>query len=444
MTKDTQAGNLMTKPPRAVVLGGYGLIGSACLRALKSAGFTVTGIGRDTDAARRVDPDGDWLIRDIATSSAADWTRDLAGVDVVVNASGALQDGARDNLKAIHETAITALIEGLTNQKARFIQISAVGVDVDAPTAFMATKARGDAALMESPLDWIILRPSLVLGRAAYGGTALLRAAAAMPVIGFQVLPQTPVQTVALDDVAAAVVQAAKGSIATQTLADLTAADVHSFKSLTAKMRVWLGFVPWRFTMTVPPLLLTPTGKIADALGWLGWRSPLRSTALKVLAEGIKGDPAPWHAAGGTPCRSLETTLRDMPATLQDRWFSRLYLLFPIAIATLSIFWLLSGLIGIAQSDIAIDVLTTRGVDPLLAGFAVFGGGLIDVILGAAILLRRYARRACGAMIAVSLGYLLAGTFMTPDIWADPLGPFVKVLPGVTLAAMVMALLDDR
>ncbi|AXI41954.1 SDR family oxidoreductase [Sulfitobacter sp. SK011] len=444
MNNDEQAGTSVKPPPRAVVLGGYGLIGAACLRALKSAGFTVTGVGRDADAARRVDPNGDWLIRDIARTTAADWAHDLAGIDVVVNASGALQDGARDDLTAIHEGAIKALIDGLGDQKTRFIQISAVGVALDAPTAFMSTKARGDANLMNSTLDWIILRPTLVLGRAAYGGTALLRAAAAMPLIGFQVLPDTPVQTIALDDLAAAVVQAARGDIPPGTLADVTSADVHTFASLTNKIRGWLGFAPWRFTITVPQPLLTLTGKIADGLGWLGWRSPFRSTALNVLADGIKGDPAAWHAAGGAACRSLDQTLRDMPATLQDRWFSRLFLLLPVAIATLSLFWMLSGLIGLARTGPAIEVLTSRGIDAGVASFAVIGGGVIDVALGTAILFRRYARRACGAMIAVSLGYLAAGTLLTPDIWVDPLGPFVKVLPGIVLAGMVMALMDDR
>lgn len=444
MSDAALTGDAATSSPRAVVLGGYGLIGSACLRALKSAGFVVTGVGRDAGATRRVEPDGDWLIRDIACASADDWARDLAGVDVVINASGALQDGARDNLVAIHEDAINALIAGIGKKPIRVIQISAAGAEENATTSFMSTKARGDAALMASPLDWIILRPTLVLGRAAYGGTALLRAAAAMPLVGIRVLPGTPVQTVALDDLAAAVVQAAKGEIPSKTLADITAPDTHSFASLTDKIRAWLGFAPWRFTINMPIPLLSLAGKIADGLGWLGWRSPLRSTALTVLAGGIKGDPSAWQAAGGIPCRSLDHTLRDMPATLQDRWFSRLFLLLPIAIATLSLFWLLSGVIGLVFAPTAIDVLTSRGIGTGMATFAVVAGGVIDIALGAAIVFRRHARRACGGMIAVSLGYLTAGTLLTPDIWADPLGPFVKVLPGIALAALVMALMDDR
>ena len=435
------------RPRRAIVLGGYGLIGSACLRALGDAGFDVTGVGRDADAATRMDSTLKWVIRDIAHTSSAEWAQVFEGVDVIVNASGALQDGARDTLELIHETALERMIAALgqlPDQNTRFIQISAAGVGLDASTAFFATKARGDAALMATPFDWIVLRPTLVLGRAAYGGTALLRAASVMPMIGTRVYPQTPVQTVALEDLSAAVVQSAQGQIARQTLADITAPEVHTLAELSDKLRQWHGLAPWRWHVTVPRPVLSLTAKIADGLGWLGWRSPLRSNALKVLKDGIAGDPSAWRAAGGAPCRSLAQTLTAHPATVQDRWFARLFLMLPVAVATLSLFWLLSGLIGLIYSGVAVEVLTTRGIATPLAMIAVIGGGVLDLLLGGAILLRRFARRACFGMIALSTGYLLAGTVFTPDIWADPLGPFVKVLPGMALALLSATLLEDR
>ena len=66
------------------------------------------------------------------------------------------------------------------------------------------------------------------------------------------------------------------------------------------------------------------------------------------------------------------------------------------------------------------------------------------MLLGAAVLVRRHARAACLGMIALSFGYLLAGSWLTPWLWADPMGPFVKVLPGMLLAAAVHALLEPR
>ncbi|WP_454623373.1 hypothetical protein [Brucella anthropi] len=45
--------------------------------------------------------------------------------------------------------------------------------------------------------------------------------------------------------------------------------------------------------------MLKLVGKVADLLGWLGWRSPMRSTALQALAGGIQGDPSAWLETGG-------------------------------------------------------------------------------------------------------------------------------------------------
>eukprot|EP00903_Cladosiphon_okamuranus_P000780 g778.t1 len=384
-------------------------------------------------------PDLVWIIRDIATTPTEDWKDIFADADVVVNASGALQDGARDNLTAIHETALKQMLDALSGTPTRFIQISAAGVSEDAPTAFFRTKASGDALVVASSSDWIVLRPALVLGAEAYGGSALLRAAAATPLVGGRVFPDAQIQTIHVEDLAQAVVQAAKGAVGTRFVADLTQDGSHSFDELTRHVRTWLGYPDWIFEIPVPGWLLKPIGKGADLLGWLGWRSPLRTNALLSLESGIKGDPTAWRDRGGIEIKSLEATLAAMPATAQERTFARLYLLLPLSIATLSLFWFLSGLIGLLSFTDAKAVLTDRGGSAGFASVAVIGGVIADMVLGAGVLVRRWTRLACLGMIAVSAAYLFFGTLLAADLWADPLGPFVKVLP-----ATVLALLDPR
>ncbi|MBN9672633.1 SDR family oxidoreductase [Roseibium aggregatum] len=429
---------------KAVVLGAYGFIGGACVRALQEEGFAVLGIGRSVTAAQRAFPDLVWIIRDIASVSAEEWKELLADADVVVNASGALQDGSRDNLTAIHETAVSRVVEALTGSKTRFIQISAAGVSEDAPTGFFRTKARGDRTVVASAIDWIVLRPVLVLGREAYGGTALLRASAALPLIGGKAFPQAKVQTVHVTDLARAVAQAATGSLGSRFVADLAEDQSRTFWELTVGIRSWLGYAPWRAAIAVPAWTVRLIGKGADALGWLGWRSPLRTNALKSLESGITGDPQEWRRRGGTSLKSLEETLRAMPATAQERAFSRVYLILPLAIGCLSLFWLLSGLMGLWSFRAAQSVLTETDVAHGIAGAAVIGGSVIDILLGLGVLWRRWTRPACLGMAAVSLGYLFFGTLLTPELWADPLGPFVKIFPALVLALAVAFLLDER
>ncbi len=429
---------------KAIVLGAYGLIGSACLRVLKANGFKVTGVGRSRAAGLRTDPGVTWVAQDIAWASVEDWAAIFDGADVVVNAAGALQDGTRDRLSGIHEDAVVRIVEALRGRSIRFVQISAAGASEDASTEFLRSKARGDAWLMRSSLDWVILRPTLVIGPQAYGGTALLRAAAAFPVVFARVLPDSAVQTVALDDVAQAVLRAAQGEVPTRTVFDLTEVGTRSLAETITTIRRWQGFAPWRLSVAVPRPLLRAVAVAADALGWLGWRSPLRSTALRTLEDGVFGDPSAWLAAGGAPCRSLEATLESLPSTVQERWFARMYLLLPLVIGTLSLFWMLSGLIGIAQRGAAQAVLMDRGLHLSFATLAVIGGSVIDLLLGLAVLWRPWARAACLGMVAVALSYLAGATFLAADLWADPLGPLLKVLPSIALALVGAALLDER
>ena len=79
----------------------------------------------------------------------------------------------------------------------RVIHLSAIGVDRATPSAFSKTKRQAETALAKRDLDWVVLRPSVLIGRSAYGGSALLRGIAALPIL--PVLPDTaPIQPVIL------------------------------------------------------------------------------------------------------------------------------------------------------------------------------------------------------------------------------------------------------
>ncbi|AWB25428.1 hypothetical protein DA075_31550 [Methylobacterium currus] len=76
-----------------LVLGGYGLIGSAVLLRLLDAGHAVVALRRDTGSARRRFLEATWIDRDIAAlSEPAAWQPLIAGCDAVVNCAGVLQD----------------------------------------------------------------------------------------------------------------------------------------------------------------------------------------------------------------------------------------------------------------------------------------------------------------------------------------------------------------
>src|SRR5262249_54437227 len=156
----------------------------------------------------------------------------------------------------------------------------------------------------------------------------------------------------------------------------------------------------------------------ADLLGALGWRSPARSTALAQLAEGVVGDPTAWMQATGIRPMSLDDMLARHPAGVQDRWHARLYLLKPVAIAGLSLFWLMTGVVTLTGGRTAgMAYLTDGGFSPGWAMATLIGGSLLDIALGLLLPVRRFTRAVLLTMLAITPFYLLIGTWLAPQLW---------------------------
>lgn len=429
---------------RVLVLGAYGLIGAEVVRDLLARGHNVTGLGRDRATALRAFPDLAWHIkdlRDLTTPSA--WQPLLQDVDAVVNCAGALQDGGADDLNAVHHDMLLALSQVAETRDIGIVQISAAGVSADASTAFFRSKAAGDAALLASGAPVWILRPGLVIAQQAYGGTALIRQLAAVPFVQPIAMGSAQIQTLAVTDLARVVHEALDGALPPGRAFDLVEETSHSLLKVVAAHRSWLGFAPAHLTIPMPRFLLPLVGKIADGLGQLGWRSPLRSSAIKVLADGVRGDPKPY-AEFGEPLMGIAAILGALPAGAEHRLQARMGLLMPLMVLGLALFWMASGLIGMWSLTPASEVLIQVGWPKGLALVSVLFWAVVDIILGLAVMWRTWARPACLGMIAVSVIYLISASVVTPVLWLDPLGPLVKILPAILAALALHTMLERR
>lgn len=442
MVRDSDEGKSGRK---VLVLGAYGLIGSEVCRQLIKSGHNVTGLGRDEATAKSVLPDIPWIIRDLSDLCESQaWLDFLDGFEFIVNCAGALQESYRDDLEIVHAKAIGALVRACKTLDVSVVQISSVGAVLNASTPFLRTKADGDELIRMSGVRYCIFRPGLVIAPSAYGGTALLRMLASFPLIQPIAYADGQVQTVFVEDLALAVASFVDGEVPSGTECDLVEERLHSLKELIVAHRAWLGFQPARSFIYFPDWFVGFTSSVANFLGQLGWRSPLRSSAMQVMKEGVVGDAGPWRHLTGTHVRSLDETFKSMSAHVEDRLFARMALLMPVMIAVLSLFWFLSGVIGFYSIESAAQVLVDVGWAKKFALMSVAFWAVVDLALAAAILIRRYAKLACWGMIGVSLFYLLASTLMVPSLWLDPLGPMVKVLPSIGLALVVRVLLESR
>ena len=429
---------------RVLVTGAYGLIGSAIHASLRRDGHELIAAGRALDEARLRFPYATWVHADFTRLTTAEaWLPLLANIDAVVNCVGVLQDGARDNVHAVQVEGTCALFDACAQAGVRrVVHISAVGASNEGPTAFTRTKAQAAAHLAGLDLDWVILRPSLVLAPAAYGGSAMLRGLAGLPWVTPSVA--SDVQIVSSDDVADTVALCLRADAPAKATWDVTYPQTHDLGDVVAALRAWHGFPP-RPRLRVPAVAFGVVSMFAELAGKLGWRSPARATALAQLSAGVVGDPSSWIAATGIKPRSLAAILADRPASVQDRWFARLYWLKPVAIVALAAFWIVTGVIALGPGRAtAMAYFTKAGFGPSAAELSLVLGSLFDIAVGLALLVRRFTRRALQLMIAMSLGYLLIGTVTAPEWWFEPLGPYTKIIPMLVGSLLTLAILDER
>ena len=430
---------------KLLVLGASGFIGSSVAARLAAAGHEVVAGARRPEAARRLAPAYRWVAADFAgVARAQEWATMLEGVEAVVNCVGALQDGAGESVSVAHETGPAAMIAACEAAGVRrLIHISAVGVEDAAGTTYARSKLATERTVRGSGLVWVILRPSLVIGRAAYGGTALMRGLAALPLAIPVIGGGQRFRPIALDDLAEAVVRLIEPEASSRVMLEVGGPEPMTLAEVLAALRAWLGLSAAP-VIQVPRALAWPVVRLGDLLGWLGWPSSLRTTSLRQMDFYVEGDSEGWVAATGVKPATLGQWCTANPATSADRWQAKLYFVRPISVAALAVFWLLTGLISLGPGYPAVLAILQRGGFGGWSPLVEQVGSAFDILMGLALLRRRWTAAVASCMCIATAGYLVVGTLTLPQLWADPLGPWLKVIPMMALCLFVAATEDRR
>lgn len=437
--------------PTIAVLGASGLIGSALAEGLAREGFPVAAVARRFTPAQAALFGPQALTCSLADLTAAELGGMLrrCGADVVVNCLGVLQDGPRGSTSDIHEGFVGRLVEAtrMQDKPVLLVHVSVPGRDEDDATAFARTKRAGERLVAASGLPFVVLRPGFVVAPAAYGGSALIRALAACPVALPEAMGARPFAAVSVEDITRTVSLVARRFAAGErdwaAVWDLCEREPGTVATVVEAFRVRFGGPsPW---FRLPEWLLWAGAWTGDVAARLGWSPPVRTTALREMMRGVEGRPDAWGAATGLAPARLVEALARVPASVQERWFARLFLMKPVILAELALFWIVSGLIALTVAfRPASAILAAHGVPPRLADAATAITSLADIAVGLAIAIRRSCRAGLLAGIALSLLYMAGAAVLTPEIWADPLGALVKTGPAIVLMAVALALLDDR
>jgi len=220
------------------IYGGSGFVGRYIAQQMAKQGWRVRVAVRRPNEALFVKPYGVvgqvepvlCNIRDDASVRAA-----MRGADAVVNCVGTFDAGGKNNFVAVQNegagrVAKIASEEGVAN----LVHISALGADAGSDSKYLASKARGEAAVLAHMPNAMILRPSVIIGTEdqffnRFAQMTLL--SPILPIVG----AATKFQPVHVEDVAAAVAKGVNGDAS--GVFELGGPDVADFRSLMDLMR---------------------------------------------------------------------------------------------------------------------------------------------------------------------------------------------------------------
>ena len=165
---------------RVFIIGVSGSVGRLLARNLTDRGDIVSGLVRNDDQRVELSALGaDVHVGELADLTAESLAPMLSGFDAIVYAAGS-NGGAREVTAAIDGEGVVAALEASRLAGVdRFALLSVLpeagrGQHLDDDEEFyFAVKKLVDVTVSESELDWLILRPSMLVDRAGVGTVSL-------------------------------------------------------------------------------------------------------------------------------------------------------------------------------------------------------------------------------------------------------------------------------
>ncbi|MFC6962321.1 complex I NDUFA9 subunit family protein [Halocatena marina] len=146
-----------------IVVGGTGFIGRPLTHELIDRGHSVTVLSRSPSSV----PDG---VRSVSgdVRNAESISDAFEGMEAVINLvalSPLFEPSGNVTHKAVHLDGTRNIVEAAkANGVEKIVQMSALGADPDGATAYIRAKGQAEAVVTESPIDQVIVRPSVVFG----------------------------------------------------------------------------------------------------------------------------------------------------------------------------------------------------------------------------------------------------------------------------------------
>jgi uncharacterized protein YbjT (DUF2867 family) len=150
------------------VFGGSGFVGSQIVRALARKGYRIRIAVRQPAKAYRMRTLGDVGQIELVQANVRDQAsiaRALDGAEAVVNAVGQAWESGKNTFQSVHIDGARLIAQTAASRYiTRFVQISGIGADVNAASAYARARGETEAVVREAMPTATFLRPSVVFG----------------------------------------------------------------------------------------------------------------------------------------------------------------------------------------------------------------------------------------------------------------------------------------
>lgn len=251
------------------VFGGSGFIGAQVVRALAKRGYRVRIAVRRPNVSYRMRVLGDVGQIELVQANLRNGpsiARALEGAEACINLVGILHEQGRQRFQTLHakgaeDVAVAAANQGIT----RFVQVSAIGADLEAGSKYARTKAMGEEAVRKAIPQAVIVRPSVVFGIDDSLFNRFATLASLLPVIPLPGGGETKFAPVYVGDLAQAIANAVSDPACAGKTYEIGGPRIYTYRQLMEltlaeihKHRVLLP-LPWAVSSLIGSLAELPS-----------------------------------------------------------------------------------------------------------------------------------------------------------------------------------------
>lgn len=283
------------------VIGATGFVGSHLVPHLVASGHHVIAVSRD---GRRLEGWGETVEPRAADVSGKGLDTALAGADAVVHLAAIPRESGGRRFDEVNVRGTQRVVRAAENAGIkRFVHLSALGVIDDPKLGYLNSKWRGEQAVRESSLDWVVIRPSLLFGKGD-GFFNLIRTTLRWWSPGIVAIPgkgDARFQPLSVDDLAIAVEKSLTDPDRASSVYELGGPEHVTYNEIVNEVMGVTGMKRFKLGMPIPLIsaLTSVTDKILPIF-------PVSHDQISSLQRPNYTDPDAFERAFGVVPRRLD------------------------------------------------------------------------------------------------------------------------------------------